>query len=142
AIASKLIANNLHRKDKSLWTENADGEPALLYLCQDEHDEAAVVMRELRELNEKHGVASNDMAIFYRMNSLSRVMEESLFKNKVPYQIARGVEFYNRREIKDVLAYLRVIANPADEVNLSRIANAPTRGLGDAAIRQMTVWAV
>src|SRR5207244_1224636 len=83
AIASKLIANNLHRKEKALWTENAAGEPGTLYLCQDEHDEAAVIMRELRGLSEKHGVAWNDMAIFYRMNSLSRVMEESLFKNKV-----------------------------------------------------------
>jgi DNA helicase-2/ATP-dependent DNA helicase PcrA len=142
AIASKLIANNLHRKDKSLWTENADGEPATLYLCQDEHDEAATVTRELRELNEKHGVAWNDMAIFYRMNSLSRVMEESLFKSKVPYQIARGVEFYNRKEIKDVLAYLRVIANPADEVSLTRIVNVPTRGLGDSSVKHFAAHAV
>jgi DNA helicase-2/ATP-dependent DNA helicase PcrA len=142
AIASKLIANNQHRKDKSLWTENADGEPALLYLCQDEHDEAATVMRELRGLNEKHGVAWNDMAIFYRMNSLSRVMEESLFKSKVPYQIARGVEFYNRKEIKDVLAYLRVIANPSDEVSLARIVNVPTRGLGDSSLKLFQAHAV
>jgi DNA helicase-2/ATP-dependent DNA helicase PcrA len=135
AIASKLIANNLQRKDKSLWTENADGEPATLYLCQDEHDEAAVITRELRQLNEKQGVAWNDMAIFYRMNSLSRVMEESLFKAKVPYQIARGVEFYNRKEIKDVLAYLRVVANPSDEVSLTRIVNTPPRGLGDSSVK-------
>ena len=87
-------------------------------------------MRRLRHLHDKAGVAWNEMAIFYRMNSLSRVMEEALFKNKVPYQIARGVEFYNRKEIKDVLAYLRVVANPADEVNLDRIANVPPRGWG------------
>jgi DNA helicase-2/ATP-dependent DNA helicase PcrA len=140
-IASKLISNNLRRRDKSLWTENAQGEKAELLLCQDEHDEAGAVMNRLRQLQEKHGVLWNQMAIFYRMNSLSRVMEEALFKNKIPYQIARGVEFYNRKEIKDVLAYLRVIANPADEVNLSRIANVPTRGLGDAAIKQAAVWA-
>jgi DNA helicase-2/ATP-dependent DNA helicase PcrA len=142
AIASKLIANNLHRKEKALWTENAAGEPAMLYLCQDEHDEAAVIMRELRGLNEKHGVPWNDMAIFYRMNSLSRVMEESLFKNKVPYQIARGVEFYNRKEIKDVLAYLRVIANPSDEVSLTRIVNVPARGLGDSSMKVIAAHAV
>ena len=142
AIASKLIANNLHRKDKSLWTQNADGEPATLYLCQDEHDEAAVITRELRELNEKHGVAWSDMAIFYRMNSLSRVMEESLFKAKVPYQIARGVEFYNRKEIKDVLAYLRFVANPSDEVSLGRIVNVPTRGLGDSSMKLFATHAV
>jgi DNA helicase-2/ATP-dependent DNA helicase PcrA len=142
AIASKLIANNLHRKEKALWTQNADGEPALAYLCQDEHDEAAVITRELRELNEKHGVPWNHMAVFYRMNSLSRVMEESLFKAKVPYQIARGVEFYNRKEIKDVLAYLRVIANPSDEVSLSRIVNVPTRGLGDSSLKLFAAHAV
>ena len=142
AVASKLIANNTHRKEKALWTENADGEPVLLYLCQDEHDEAAVITREIRELNEKHGVPWNHMAIFYRMNSLSRVMEESLFKAKVPYQIARGVEFYNRKEIKDVLAYLRVIANPSDEVSLSRIVNVPTRGLGDSSLKLFAAHAV
>jgi DNA helicase-2/ATP-dependent DNA helicase PcrA len=142
AIASKLIANNLHRKEKALWTENAAGDPATLYFCQDEHDEAAVVMRELRDLHEKHGVAWNEMAVFYRMNSLSRVMEEFLFKNKVPYQIARGVEFYNRKEIKDVLAYLRVIANPNDEVSLGRIVNVPPRGLGDSSMKLIATHAV
>src|SRR5665213_2044309 len=82
------------------------------------------------------------MAIFYRMNSLSRVMEDALRKAGLPYQIARGVEFYNRKEIKDVLAYLRVVANPSDEVSLSRIANVPTRGLGDAAVKQMSAYAL
>jgi len=142
AIASKLIAHNVRRKEKALWTENAAGEPALLYLCQDEHDEAAVVTRELRELNEKHGVPWSHMAVFYRMNSLSRVMEESLFKAKVPYQIARGVEFYNRKEIKDVLAYLRVVANPNDEVSLDRIVNVPPRGLGDSSMKLVAAHAV
>ncbi len=142
AIASKLIANNLQRKKKSLWTENPQGDAAEVYHCQDEHDEAAIVMSRLKELNEKQKVAWSEMAIFYRMNSLSRVMEEALFKNKVPYQIARGTEFYNRKEIKDVLAYLRVVANPSDEVSLTRIVNVPTRGLGDSSIKQMTVHAV
>jgi DNA helicase II / ATP-dependent DNA helicase PcrA len=142
AIASKLIANNLQRKDKGLWTENGQGEPAELYLCQDEHDEAQVVMRRLKELNEKQGIAWNRMAIFYRMNSLSRVMEEALFKAKVPYQIARGVEFYNRKEIKDVLAYLRVVANPSDEVSLGRIVNVPPRGLGEGAMEKIQAYAV
>jgi DNA helicase-2/ATP-dependent DNA helicase PcrA len=142
AVASKLIANNLQRKDKGLWTENGQGEPAELYLCQDEHDEAQVVMRRLKELNEKQGIAWSQMAIFYRMNSLSRVMEEALFKAKMPYQIARGVEFYNRREIKDVLAYLRVVANPSDEVSLGRIVNVPPRGLGEGAIEKIQAYAV
>jgi len=142
ALASGLIANNLQRKEKGLWTENPDGEPARLFLCSDEHDESAVIMRQLRDLHEKHAVPWSDMAIFYRMNSLSRVIEESLFKSKIPYQIARGVEFYNRKEIKDVLAYMRLIANPADEVSLDRIVNVPARGLSDGAMKQITAYAV
>ena len=82
------------------------------------------------------------MAIFYRMNSLSRVMEDALRRANVPYQIARGVEFYNRKEIKDVLAYLRVIANPADEVSLDRIINVPTRGIGDSSVKQIQTFAL
>jgi DNA helicase-2/ATP-dependent DNA helicase PcrA len=142
AIASDLIAKNIRRKDKALWTENPQGEKAELTLCQDEHDEALVVMRRLRDLHEKQAVPWSDMAVFYRMNSLSRVMEEALFKNQVPYQIARGTEFYNRKEIKDVLAYLRLVANPADEVSLGRIANVPTRGLGDASLKQIQARAI
>ncbi|QOV91986.1 ATP-dependent helicase [Humisphaera borealis] len=141
AIASQLIANNTHRKKKDLWTENADGDKAEVTFCQDEHDEAEVVMRRLTEFHAA-GVPWGDMAIFYRMNSLSRVMEESLFRNKVPYVIARGTEFYNRKEIKDVLAYLRLIANPNDEVSLSRVVNVPTRGLGDASLKQIAAWGI
>ena len=142
AIASALIARNARRKEKSLWTENAQGPQAELYLCQDEHDEADVVMRKLKEIHEAQKLPWSKMAIFYRMNSLSRVMEEALFKNKVPYQIARGTEFYNRKEIKDVLAYLRLIANPDDAVSLGRIVNVPTRGLGDASLKQVQAYAI
>jgi DNA helicase-2/ATP-dependent DNA helicase PcrA len=141
AIASKLIANNRRRKDKKLWTENSDGESATVFLCQDERDEADIIMRQLRELHDDNGYAWNQMAIFYRMNALSRVMEDALRRANIPYQIARGVEFYNRKEIKDVLAYLRVVVNPADEVSLTRIINVPTRGLGDAAVKKMTDFA-
>jgi len=141
AIASKLIANNRRRKDKKLWTENAQGELATVFLCQDEHDEADVIMRQLRKLHDDHGYSWSQMAIFYRMNALSRVMEDALRRANIPYQIARGVEFYNRKEIKDVLAYLRVVVNPADEVSLTRIFNVPARGLGDAAVKKMTDFA-
>jgi DNA helicase-2/ATP-dependent DNA helicase PcrA len=134
-VASTLIDRNKQRKKKTLWTENAEGDKIALLICQDERDEAAVVKNCLVELHDKHGVGWNKMAIFYRMNSLSRVMEEALFKGKVPYQIARGVEFYNRKEIKDILSYLRVIANPNDAVSLDRIANVPTRGIGDSSIK-------
>jgi DNA helicase-2/ATP-dependent DNA helicase PcrA len=140
-IASGLIAHNTQRKEKSLWTENPQGEPAKLFLCQDEHDEAQSVTRELKELNEQGGIPWSGMAVFYRMNSLSRVMEDALRRAGVPYQIARGVEFYNRKEIKDVLAYLRVIANPDDAVSLDRIVNCPPRGIGDGSVKQMQVYA-
>jgi DNA helicase-2/ATP-dependent DNA helicase PcrA len=140
-IASALIAHNTQRKEKSLWTENERGEPAALYLCQDEHDEAQAVTRDLKELNEKAGIPWSGMAIFYRMNSLSRVMEDALRRANVPYQIARGVEFYNRKEIKDVLAYLRLIANPNDAVSLERIVNVPPRGIGDSSVKQFQVFA-
>ncbi len=136
AIAGQLIARNTQRRDKALWTENADGARAELFLCQDEHDEADVVARRLQALHEKHGYSWDRMAVFYRMNSLSRVMEDALRKRNLPYVIARGVEFYNRKEIKDVLAYLRAIANPADEVSLTRIVNTPARGISDASVKQ------
>ncbi|MEZ0267750.1 MAG: ATP-dependent helicase, partial [Phycisphaerae bacterium] len=136
AIASSLIAHNKRRKEKALWTENDQGEKAKLFLCGDEHDEAGAVVEELMTL--KQNFQWSDMAIFYRMNSLSRVMEDALRRQNIPYRMARGVEFYNRKEIKDVLAYLRVIANPADVVSLDRIANVPARGLSDATITALT----
>jgi DNA helicase-2/ATP-dependent DNA helicase PcrA len=142
AIASMLIAHNTQRKDKSLWTENQQGEKAALYLAGDEHDEAYAVTQRLKQLKEQHNYSWNQVAIFYRMNSLSRVMEDALRKENVPYVIARGVEFYNRKEIKDVLAYLRVIANPSDEVSLERIANTPARGISDATLKQLATHAL
>jgi DNA helicase-2/ATP-dependent DNA helicase PcrA len=140
-IASQLISRNTQRKEKGLWTENEQGDMAALLLCQDEHDEADQIMRQLRTLHDNAGYEWNKMAIFYRMNSLSRVMEDALRRANIPYQIARGVEFYNRKEIKDTLAYLRVIANPNDEVSLTRIVNVPARGLGDTSIKQISTWA-
>jgi len=142
SIASKLIAHNTQRKDKSLWTENDQGDKATLYLAGDEHDEAYAVAKRLKELKEAHNYSWNQMAIFYRMNALSRVMEDALRKENVPYVIARGVEFYNRKEIKDVLAYLRVVANPSDEVSLERIANTPARGISDATLKQLAGHAI
>jgi len=153
-IASALIAHNTQRKEKTLWTENTEGAKAQVLLCQDEYDEADAVMRQLKSLAAAEGEGAagagatesrpyvwSDMAIFYRINALSRVMEDALRRAGVPYQIARGVEFYNRKEIKDVLAYLRVVANPADRVSLDRIANVPPRGLGDVALRHIEAYA-
>jgi len=141
AIASELIGRNRLRKEKTLWTENPEGAKADLFCCGDEHDEAQQVTLRLKRLNAE-GHAWSDMAIFYRMNSLSRVMEDALRRGGVPYQIARGVEFYNRKEIKDVLAYLRAAANPDDEVSLERIANVPSRGISEATIKQLQAQAV
>ncbi len=141
-IAGELISHNTQRKEKALWTENDNGEKAKVFFCQDEYDEAGIVAAQLKELHEKHGYAWNKMAIFYRMNSLSRVMEDALRRENLPYVMARGVEFYNRKEIKDTLAYLRVIANADDEVSLSRIVNVPTRGIGDAAVQKIQAWGV
>jgi DNA helicase-2/ATP-dependent DNA helicase PcrA len=99
-------------------------------------------MEELKRLSEEKQIPWNRMAIFYRMNALSRVMEDALRRANIPYQIARGVEFYNRKEIKDVLAYLRVVANPMDEVSLTRIVNVPPRGIGDTTVKQMQAYAI
>jgi DNA helicase-2/ATP-dependent DNA helicase PcrA len=141
AIADHLISHNRRRKAKGLWTENDAGEKARVLLCADEHDEAYAVAQELAQSHQQ-GVDWNRMAIFYRMNAQSRVMEDALRRMQIPYQIARGVEFYNRKEIKDVLAYLRVIANPNDEVSLTRIVNVPPRGIGDASVRLTQAHAV
>jgi DNA helicase II / ATP-dependent DNA helicase PcrA len=141
-VASELIARNSQRKEKTLWTENDQGAKAEVFISSDEHEEARIVAQQLRDLHEKDGVAWSDMAVFYRMNALSRVVEDALRRENLPYQIARGVEFYNRKEIKDVLAYLRVIANPADEVNLMRIVNTPARGLGDTSMKQVQTYAI
>jgi DNA helicase-2/ATP-dependent DNA helicase PcrA len=146
-IASKLISRNFNRREKALWTENEQGAIAKVINCQDEHDEADQVVKHLTELHELKtdcGDRKYDwgkMAIFYRMNSLSRVVEDALRKAAIPYQIARGVEFYNRKEIKDTLAYLRVVANPRDEVSLDRIVNTPPRGISDATVKQLQGWA-
>src|ERR1044071_8037136 len=135
-IASGLIDRNKLRKKKRLWTENPVGEKAKLFLCSDEHDEALTIARSLKELKD-HGLAWNQMAIFYRINALSRVMEDALRRTGVPYRIARGVDFYHRKEIKDVLAYLRVIANPDDELSLARVINVPARGISDNTVKQL-----
>jgi len=141
--ASELIANNSKRKKKDLWTENEEGPKIQLVCCNDEHQEASEVVRRLKGQHEEGGggVPWDKMAVFYRVNSLSRVLEDALMKQGVPYQIARGTEFYGRKEIKDVLAYLRVISNPSDSASLMRIINVPTRGLGDTSVTKIELYA-
>lgn len=140
--ASELISHNRQRKEKRLWTENDQGQKVEVWLCQDEHDEARLVVERFKALHDEEGVAWNQMAVFYRINALSRVMEDALRRANMPYVMARGVEFYNRKVIKDVLAYLRVVVNPSDELSLMRIVNTPPRGIGDSSVKLMQIHAL
>ncbi len=134
--ADALIAGNINRKEKTLWTENDDGSRVRIVEHELADDEANALAREIRA-QITGGFDASDIAILYRINSLSRVIEEALLREGVRYQIARGVEFYNRKEIKDVLAYLRVLVNPVDEIALLRIINTPARGIGSTTIQRL-----
>ena len=139
-IASRLIANNRRRKHKDLWTENAAGEPVHMWEFPDGSEEAERIATTIAE-QRATGRPWSDFAIFYRINAVSRGLEEALRARAIPYKIARGVEFYNRKEIRDVLAYLRVLVNPADEVALLRIVNTPARGIGKTSIDRLRTHA-
>lgn len=138
--ADALIRNNRGRKHKELWTENPDGNPVQIVTQYDERGEARWVAETFRDLHDKQGVAWGHMAVFYRVNSLSRVMEEALRDSGIPYQIARGTAFYDRKEVKDAVAYLRAVANPADEVTLLRIINTPARGISATTVKTMQAY--
>jgi len=127
--ASRLIAHNSRRKDKKLWTRREGGEDVRVVYCDDEHAEARQIARRIARRRESGG-RYDEVAVFYRVNSLSRVLEDVFRKSGLPYRIARGVEFYNRKEVKDVLAYLRLLANPADDLSCLRVINTPARGIG------------
>jgi len=140
AAADYLIRNNKKRKHKDLFTSREGGEQVKLVLCRDEQHEAQLVADWLRLMHvneEGDGYAWRDMAVFYRTNALSRVMEDALRGAGIPYVIARGTAFFDREEVKSALAYLRVIANPADDVSLERIVNTPTRGIGGTSLSRI-----
>jgi len=139
--ANAVIENNQMRKPKNLWTEYAGGELITRYHAENEHDEAAWVAREIESLRELGGYTYGDVALFYRTNAQSRVLEEVLIRFGVPYRVIGNVRFYERKEIKDALAYLRVIANPTDEVSLRRIINVPKRGIGDQTVAALERFA-
>jgi DNA helicase-2/ATP-dependent DNA helicase PcrA len=139
--ANAVIANNAMRRPKSLWTEQVGGELIQRYFAEDEHEEAAWVTREMQRLHESDNQRWGDMAVFYRTNAQSRVLEEQLVRLKIPYRVVGGTRFYDRREVKDVLAYLRAVVNPADEVSLKRIVNVPKRGVGDTSVARLEAWA-
>ena len=131
--ANSVIARNPDRKPKNLWSEAGHGEKVQGYVAENEHDEAAWVAQRIEQLGVDRGVKPADVAVFYRTNAQSRVFEEVFIRLGLPYKVVGGVRFYERREIRDALAYLRVIANPDDLVSLRRILNTPRRGIGERA---------
>jgi DNA helicase II / ATP-dependent DNA helicase PcrA len=139
--ANAVIANNAARKPKHLWTEQVGGELITRYQGEDERDEAAFVAHELTRLTETEGCRFSDLAVFYRTNAQSRVIEETLVRAGIPYRVVGGVKFYDRREVKDALAYLRSLVNPDDEVSWKRIVNTPKRGVGDTSVAKITAHA-
>ncbi|HVA43002.1 MAG TPA: UvrD-helicase domain-containing protein, partial [Acidimicrobiales bacterium] len=139
--ANAVIANNQKRKPKTLWTDQVGGEPIVHYEGQDEHDEASWIAQEAGRLHDHEDFRYGDLAVFYRTNAQSRVLEEELVRRRIPYKVIGGTRFYDRKEIKDLLAYLRAIANPADEVSLKRIVNVPKRGVGDTSVGRLDAWA-
>src|SRR4029077_17981123 len=138
--ANSVIANNLMRKPKALWTEQVGGELIERYFAEDEHDEARRLVQEVHRLHDE-GYRWGDAAVFYRTNAMSRVVEEELVRAEVPYRVIGGTRFYERREVKDALAYLRALINPTDEVSLKRIINVPKRGVGDTSLGRIDAWA-
>ena len=139
--ANAVIARNVGRKPKALWTDKGSGEKIVRYHADDESDEAQFVANELAKLHDHDHMRWGDMAVFYRTNSMSRVIEEFLVRVGIPYKVVGGTRFYDRREIKDALAYLRAIVNPTDEVSVKRIINTPKRGVGDSSIGKLDAWA-
>ena len=134
--ANAVIARNVDREPKELWTDNVEGDAIVVVRTMDERDEARLVLRGVRELSSQ-GHSLSDVAVFYRTHAQSRVIEEALRGANIPYRIVGGMRFYDRAEVKDLLAYLRVITNPADDMSLLRIINTPARGIGKTTITRL-----
>ena len=139
--ANAVIANNAARRPKHLWTEQVGGELITRYHAEDERDEASFIVSEIDRLVDVEQIRYGDVAVFYRTNAQSRVIEESFVRSGLPYRIVGGTKFYDRREIKDALAYLRSLSNPDDEVGWKRIVNIPKRGVGDTSVRKVEAYA-
>ena len=133
AAANAVVSRNPGRVPKRLWSEAGDGPPITGYVADNEHDEAAFVAEEVDRLADEGEATAGQVAVFYRTNAQSRVFEEVFIRAGLPYKVVGGVRFYERREVRDLLAYLRLIANPDDEVSLRRVLNVPRRGIGDRA---------
>jgi len=138
--ANAVIAHNEGRKPKSLWTDRSAGDRIEWFSAEDEGEEAAWVCGRLQGLHEEGTWRWSDMAVFYRTNAQSRILEEHLVRRSIPYRVVGGTRFYERREVRDALAYLRVLANPADELSLRRIVNVPRRGIGDTSVARIDRW--
>ena len=134
--ANGVIQNNSSRKDKKLWTENAEGEKLLLHVASDDRDEAFFIINQMKELRQE-GIDYGEMAVLYRTNAQSRGLEEMLLKSNIPYKMVGGTKFYERKEIKDILAYLRLIANPDEDISFVRVVNEPKRGIGAATVDKL-----
>jgi DNA helicase-2/ATP-dependent DNA helicase PcrA len=131
--ANAVIEHNRRRRPKRLWTEIAGGEPVRLSELADEHEEARWVAGEIERLGEEEGVRREDVAVFYRTNAMSRVVEDTLVRFELPYQVIGGTKFYERAEIKDAVAYLSLLVNPSDQVSFGRVVNSPRRGIGNTS---------
>ncbi len=139
--ANAVIANNPSRNKKHLWSELGQGDRIVRYHADDEHDETQWVSRTIQTLHDQDGQQWREMAIFYRTNAQSRVVEEAMIRRGIPYKVVGGTRFYDRREIKDAMAYLRAVVNPADEVSVKRVLNVPKRGVGDTSVGKLDALA-
>ena len=141
SVADELIHFNKEQLKKNLWTENPAGEPVTVVLCADDREEGNQIVRAIQQESLRRKLDLKDFAVLYRTNAQSRALEEAFRKNAIPYEIIGGIRFYERKEIKDVLAYLRLLANPTDEVSLLRIINYPARAIGDVTIEHLQKFA-
>jgi len=139
--ANAVITNNFGRKPKSLWTDEGKGDRILRFHADDELDESQFVASELAQLHASGSYRWGDMAVFYRTNAQSRVLEEYFGRVGIPYKVVGGLRFYDRKEVKDALAYLKALANPADEVSVKRVVNTPKRGIGDTSVGKIDAFA-
>lgn len=139
--ANSVIKNNQNRKDKNLWTDQGEGQKVTYYQAQSGDDEAHYIISKIQEeVKDKHRSYKN-FAILYRTNAQSRTVEEAFVKSNIPYQIVGGHKFYDRKEIKDIMAYLKLVANPADTMSMNRIINTPKRGIGAATVDKLLTFA-
>ncbi len=140
--ANDVIGNNRHRREKKLWTQNADGEPITYYRANSEHEESLFIVRQIQKHIAEDKRKYGDFAILYRTNAQSRAVEEALLKSNIPYTMVGGHKFYDRKEIRDILAYLNAIANPDDSISLERIINVPKRGVGQSSVEKLRDFAI